>query len=719
MDKMYTFNEIERMASKGISSHDLKDQLRDYVYTLSNKAFDKGDADRDAVTDIAGLEKRREYARECFIKSFGGLPEPSKELGAKVTGTVQFDGYRVEKIIYSPRENVYVTANMYIPDGIKSNGASAAGTNAPDGIADAGTSAAGTNVAVTNAAGTSAAGTNAAVIFVCGHWDIGKQGAGYQIVCQCLVRAGLIVFAQDPVGQGERWSYIDTEQRVNSCTDEHDYAGYQCIVLGKGITRYFVHDTMRAVDYLLSRPEVDPAKIGITGCSGGGTQTSMMMLTDRRLAAAAPSNFIMNRRYYMRSGMAQDREQIWEGLTGWGVDHEDIILSMAPKPVLLLTTIHDFFPIEAAEKTYSRCERFWDMYGKRDNLEIFHDDFYHKFTVRSAMKAGSFFAKHLLGIDLDPDGYIDATMFSEDKMEESDDYITMLNCTPTGQVQTSIDGAYTVYDENKRELQRLLDRQAADNKTDRQRYEEQRLAGLRKEGALEFLRERIYKNRTDVGNYYLKRWLDATPVDGGLIAEGFYWMSQEDVIETGVVFKAKEDAGRRLPVTVAMWRGGSYDLSGHAEFIQKSCESGRAVFVYDVTGTGMTSQRVINFTDDIYAFYGALFKLNDDLLWLGDSLAALRTHGLLRLVNIIGGNDAFDAGGGIEIYTHGRYSVYADLAKFVVGGDKIENVISDEPLISYKEFINNRFYDRSDIAGVILPGMLDYADLDDIRRFFT
>ena len=74
--------------------------------------------------------------------------------------------------------------------------------------------------------------------------------------------------AQDPIGQGERFSYYEKsigKTTVDFCCPEHDYAGTQCWSLGDGLARYFVHDAMRGIDYLMTRPEVDPAKIGITG----------------------------------------------------------------------------------------------------------------------------------------------------------------------------------------------------------------------------------------------------------------------------------------------------------------------------------------------------------------------------------------------------------------------------------------------------------------------
>ena len=103
---------------------------------------------------------------------------------------------------------------------------------------------------------------------------------------------------------------------------------------------------MRGFDYLCTRPEVDPKKIGITGNSGGGTQSSMAMLWDRRYAAAAPATFIMTREEYLYVGGGQDSEQIWPGFTSNGYDHDDILFAMAPKPVLVLAVDYDFFPIE-------------------------------------------------------------------------------------------------------------------------------------------------------------------------------------------------------------------------------------------------------------------------------------------------------------------------------------------------------------------------------------
>ena len=662
MENIKIFEETEQRAKSGTWLYDLKDQFKDYVYDLSKKAFAEGDAARDALSDKAGLEARQERARQAFLDAVGGLPEPSADLAAEIVGVLHFDGYRVEKIIYQPREKVYATANIYIPDGLS--------------------------------------GRTGTVIFVCGHHTNAKHEPEYQIVCQYLVRAGLVVFAQDPIGQGERFSYIDKETGellVTPCVEEHDYAGFQCSALGRGIARYFVYDIMRAVDYLSTRPEVDIGKIGITGNSGGGTQSSMAMLAERRLAAAAPATFVMNREYYMKTGQAQDREQIWDAFTALGLDHEDIILSMAPKPVLILGVVHDFFPIEATEKTYLRCRRIWDTCQKGENLERFYDDCDHHYTRKMAKKAAGFFAAHLLGKKLDWDNFDDALVEAIDPAS--------LHCTPTGQVVTSIGDARVVFDVNNLELDILLEKRSLEN-------EAQRKARL--EEAAKFLRGRVYKNRRAAPGHFLKRWMGEIS-EGGLYAEGYLWMSQEDIVNGAVVFRSGQNATKKLPVTLAVWQGGSCNVCAHAGFIASACGAGRAVWVLDMTGNGLAGQRPLSsHQSDPYANYGAMYKLNDDLLWLDDSTAALRTYDILRLLDVIENNaDKYDVGD-LEIYTSGRYSVYADLAKFLDG--RIKKVASDESLSSYAELIRTKFYDTKDVAGVILPGLMNYADLGELRN---
>ena len=346
-------------------------QLKDYIYERSRRAFAAGDAQRDALKTAAAVHQRQEEIRRTVIAGLGGLPSSATPLNPRITGTVEGSGFRIEKVIFEAQPRHYVTANLYLPS-----------NRGP--------------------------GRSAAVLFLCGHHATAKLAPEYQGVCQTLARAGLIVLAQDPIGQGERLSYYDVAAKrptIPAGTREHDYAGAQSRLLGDTLARYMLHDAMRGIDYLLTRPEVDPARIGVTGNSGGGTQTSLVMLVDPRVAAAAPATFIMNRDTYQRTGQAQDAEQVWPGFTAAGYDHEDILLALAPKPVCVLAVTSDYFPLEGTRRTVTRDRRIWEIFGKGAALELVEEDSTHAYTPKLARTAAAFFAKHLVGRPADFTGF--------------------------------------------------------------------------------------------------------------------------------------------------------------------------------------------------------------------------------------------------------------------------------------------------------------------------
>jgi len=647
-----SIKDLEKQSKDGSPFIDTKDQLRDYVYNLSSEAFKRGDLDRDNINNVADLKKRQEFVKDAFINSIGGLPNSDTPLNAKIIGTLHFDTYKIEKIIFNSRPDVYVTANMYIPNNITK--------------------------------------PSATVMFVSGHHSKAKHQPEYQRVCQYLVNAGLIVFAQDPIGQGERYSYYDEALKstiIPECCAEHDYAGFQCIALGQGLTRYFLHDIMRGIDYLCTRNEVDNNKIGITGNSGGGTQTSIVMLADRRISVAVPCTFIMNRETYQKTGQAQDREQIWRGLTELGIDHEDILLSMAPKPVKILSVQHDFFPIEATERTFHRCKKYWEFTDNSDLFEMFTDDSDHNYTDIMAEKAAIFFAKHLLNKEIDK---IDSSLIKEIKPSK-------LWCTKSGQVQGEIKKAKIIFDENQIELKNIA------------------ISKNKKEDVIKFLKKVVFKNRSnfplhvkkDLPTYYLNEHMEEE-----LTCDSILWYSQKDILNHAYIFKSIKNKHVSLPVTICLWEDGTQSLDKHYEFIKETCNKDRAVMVIDLVGMGMMSQRDF-FPIPNTEFYGVIFKLNDDMLWLNDSICALRIYELLRSLDVLS-NFKELSNIDTQIYTYDRYNVYADCARLL--DNRIKNITSVNPLISYADFIKSKYYNKLDIASIILPDLIKYADLDKIRK---
>ncbi len=629
----------------------MKDQFQRLVYGRSEEAFANGDAARDTITNMAQLEKRRKLIRKTFIDSIGGLPAIDTPLNAKVVGSIQENGFRIEKVTFESRPNTLVTANLYIPDGLKK----------PTG----------------------------AVLFVCGHHQQAKHVPEYQIVCRHLVNAGLIVLAQDPIGQGERFSYYEKalkDTTVNWGTAEHDHAGAQCALLGDSIARYFVHDAMRGVDYLCSRPEVDPKRIGVTGNSGGGTQTCMMMMADPRIAAAAPGTFIMNRRTYMYCGGAQDAEQIWPGMTKAGLDHEDILLAMCPKPVCVLAVAYDFFPIEGTRQTVERCRRLWDLCGKKTNLELIEDTTTHSYTPKLAREAARFFSSHLLG---------KAIKVNSDTIQPIEP--SQLWCTSSGQVREDFEDIHAAFEENQDRLNEF------------ETLRRNRPAEANKKVALHWLEKQIFLNRqpADLNPRFWKSREEELCVENG------YWWSQQGVLNEGILFRNFKFAGKQLPVTLAVWNGGTTAICQHLSWLRNTCESGRAVLVLNVTGVGGSEPNPLN-AQPPHGPYGVMHKFNDDLMWLGDSICAMRAYDVLRaseMIKLWPGVDADD----LQVYAHGTHGIYVELAAAVEPA--LATIELHEEFEGFGAWVKARHYDVYGSRSLILPGVLRHFDISDLRRW--
>jgi len=636
--------------SPGTWFYDVNDQLKNHIYRRQERAFAAGDAARDAIQTCEQLMERARAVREFFLRGIGGLPSMGTPLNAHTVGTVEGNGFKVERVIFESRPYNYVTANLYLPEDLT--------------------------------------GPRGAVLFLCGHHREGKHAEEYQIVCQYLVQAGLVVFAQDPIGQGERFSYYEPSIKdvtIGVCTLEHDYAGAQCLPLGENIARYFLHDAMRSIDYMCTRPEIDPNRIGVTGNSGGGTQSCLVMMGDPRIAAAAPGTFVMNRETYMWAGGAQDAEQIWHGFTAAGFDHEDVLIAMVPKPVRVLAVTGDFFPIEGTRRTVQRCKRLWELFGKGDNIDLVEDHATHAYTPHLARAAASFFAKHLLGKEVH---------FEEERitaMERS-----RLWCTVSGQVRGELENASSVHEAIQVRLQEL----------EQQRYSLPE--SQRRERAIEWLREKVLRNRErcDLNpRYYSSTRMEELCVTAAM------WRSQPDLFGHGLAFRHIDQGDNKLPVTLAVWDGGTNRLRPHIDWIRRTCENGRNVLVLDVSGVGALAPRPITAADP-EEFYGVLHKLSTDLLWLDDDMAALRTYDVLRALDMIAewpGMDEYV----IDLYADGRHGLYGRLAALL--DSRIDRVEIAGGITSYQEWVVPRYYDSRDIYSVILRGVLQYFDLPELE----
>ena len=307
--------------------------MQDWLVEQVRDAEARGNALRDTVKTKADAEACVKSAQERIRQAFGPLPEKTP-LNAKVTRTVERDGYRIENIIFESRVNYMVTGNLYVPVGGKQ--------------------------------------PMPAVLGVCGHSLNGKAADAYQAFAQNLARLGYVCFIVDPVGQGERFQFPTDERksRFGGGVAEHIQVGNNQVLIGEFLGTWFTWDAMRALDYLLTRTEVDPRHVGVTGNSGGGTQTTWLCGMEPRFTMAAPACFVTTFRRNAENELPADTEQCPPRVLALGLDHSDFLAAMAPKPVIILAQEKDFFDTRGSIETYERLKRLYTLLGKPDNIQL-------------------------------------------------------------------------------------------------------------------------------------------------------------------------------------------------------------------------------------------------------------------------------------------------------------------------------------------------------------
>lgn len=317
-------------------------RITPYLQYQLERAWQQDDRRRavfEGVRTEGDLQKLRGDLRARVLDIIGGLPEPRTPLHARITGTIAAEGYRIEKVVFESLPGLHVTALVYVPD-------------APTG-------------------------PKPAVLVACGHAPDGKSFKNYQELSGQLARRGYVVLCWDPVGQGERsqfWDAARGRSRYNLVCGEHAVLGNLACLAGTTLNRFMVWDGMRALDYLLSRPEVDASRIAATGTSGGGFQSLYLGALDERIGLVAPSCFVTALPMRMANRTFEDPdsdpEQDPAGLVSEGVDHPGLLLLIYPRPVILLAAVKDFFPIEGTRKTFREVAALYRRFGHGDRIAM-------------------------------------------------------------------------------------------------------------------------------------------------------------------------------------------------------------------------------------------------------------------------------------------------------------------------------------------------------------
>ncbi len=282
----------------------------------------------------------RERMRRAEADAF--LPrERRPALKPEILGTVQREGYRVERVVFQTRPGTYATATAYVPSGK---------TRVPG------------------------------VLCVHGHWAGARRDPVVQSRCIGLAKLGMFALTLDAWGAGERGT------RASQNEYHGGLLGASLWPVGTPLHGLQLLDNIRALDYLQSRPEVDPQRLGCTGASGGGNQTTYISAFDERIQCAVPVCSVGTFADYLRAACCVD-EVLVGGLTF--TEEGDLLGLVAPRALMVITATRDVYHFgpESSGKAVERARGYFRAQGSEERLRhtLFESGHDYSKPMREAM----------------------------------------------------------------------------------------------------------------------------------------------------------------------------------------------------------------------------------------------------------------------------------------------------------------------------------------------
>jgi len=328
-------------------------------------------------------QDRAAYVRRQMQVACGLWPMPARPaIAATVHGKVERDDFTVERVFFESHPGLYVTGSLFRPKG--------EGKNRP--------------------------------IVLCphGHWtnarfyahdaakikqelelgaEIFEQGGSTPIQARCvqLARMGCVVFLYDMLGYADNQTLsYDLIHRFGKHRPEMNSADHWGLFSAQSELRLLnalglqTWNSMRALDWLVTLPDVDPTRVGVTGASGGGTQTFLLACLDDRVTAAFPAVMVSTS---MQGGCTCENASYLRVNTG----NIEFAALVAPRPIAM-SAAQDWTK-ELETKGLPELKTHFARMGVPDNVAGKFFPFEHNFNHTSRMMMYDWFNKHLkLGV---------------------------------------------------------------------------------------------------------------------------------------------------------------------------------------------------------------------------------------------------------------------------------------------------------------------------------
>jgi dienelactone hydrolase/pimeloyl-ACP methyl ester carboxylesterase len=629
----------------GTAARPTGDMMKQYLLRQVDEAAQRWEADFEARTTPEQIAACQKQLSERLWQVLGGPPFRTP-LNARTTGKVQRDGYVVEKVIFESQPGFHVTALLFLPD--------AARLKPP----------------------------YPGVVVPVGHTGNGKAWDEYQTMGALLALNGMVGLVYDAIDESERLQYRG--ERGPFVFDKmwgselHGTYGHMMIqvgsvLLGRNTAWFEVWDTMRAIDYLQSRPEVDPQRIGLTGHSGGGIITAYVAALDDRVQAAAPSCYLSSLPTVIRTVGPQDAEQqTWAALSA-GPQPTDLLMLRAPVPTLFCAASADvYFDIRGSWRAFRYAKRLYARLGFAERIEILETGGPHSYNRLQREGIARWMSRWLLHKD-QPITEPPIRLLTDREAQ----------CTPDGQVML-LPGARSAYDLNE-DCERGLAgrREAAWASKDRAALLERvrQIAGIRKLDQLPL--PQVQNGETVRRPGYRIERLEFRPEEG-------------IVLPAWLFVPEKAPSGR---LVLYLHQGGKEADAAPGGRIEQLVLGGARVLAVDLRGTGKTQQT----GQGNYALIGTDWKDITTAFCLGRSYVGMRAEDVLTVARHA---TRHLAGGPVDLVAVGNAGVPA-LHAAALEPSLFRSVKLSQALVSWASVIRCRLT-RLQYANVVHGALLEY-----------
>lgn len=627
-----------------------------YFYFLNGILKEQFDERRrklaSAIQSKESLLLHLERIKNDYKNLLGPVPEKTR-LNPVITGRIEKDGYSIEKVAFESRPDHHVTALLYIPRG-----------NGPF----------------------------PAILHMPGHSATSKGRDYYQRIGKNFALNGFVVLQTDPVCQGERCQICQDMQNHSdiygnpmdqSTTGQHELYNEKLLLLGSGMVAWEAWDNIRSLDYLCSRKEVDSTRIGVTGLSGGGTQTTYLASLDPRIKVAAPSSYIATTEEKFRTIGSQDGCQQLYSEGKLGMEEQDFLFMAAPIPIMILSTYGDFFSYHGSETAVSELARMYDVLGVKERIRHFSTGGEHGMTYASISADVKWMSWWLKG---DSSGIVCDTL-TTDFLPLEDTYVT-----ETGQVLTYFRNEKSVLD-----YAREMSEQCKASRKD-------------------FLAASTYESLAKMSSALIG-FENVGMISGGIRKNSFTWeglVIEKHLIRRDkgfflpayIIKPAKSRKGNSPAIILSGCFGKVNELNSNKELVLHKLGEGYSVMVVDVTNTGELRTPEDGRTMS-YEF--AIAKLP---VYAGKTLLGYRAEDLIIARNYL---KSLIKCRNIELLASDQTGPCAIHAAFIDGG--FSKLFLKNSPDSWESLVKTHF--TPDNIGIIVPGVLKYYDLPEMLNMLN